>query len=695
MYFCTERLSLSPEYYEALKLGEVLVAYGKVMMIGPGGAGKTSLRRSLMNIKLPLLASSTLLANALSVKYQWAKAGDEASQYWIEVSEEDEIDELATLLSMVVNLLLNPSNEGSVSQLLESALQSLAINLFQPSSQGALSPSSAVDKIPSAEAVARRILSEVHRRLMNQPQQQEQKPEVLLRLWDCGGQSVFLNILPAFLTPRTLFMLTFDASKDLNEKLTFPAIQGGDVVHTEDYHLSTTEMILQWMATIHSHLSSKKVGEGQQKFPRIMLVGTHRDKLADDSSDSSGLEQCIRDQLHSLYRGKYYADLLLPSPLYFVDNTRAGEGENEDPAVKMIRQAVHEFVLTDLSVHTPVTWVLFRKVMQSMFKDEPVVKLQEVYAIAEACRIPSEAVPSVLNFYHQLGVFLYFANVPGLQDVVITDPQWLITNFAKVLSPKGLSDHGMERLWELLHSKGVLVERLYKTVLAKAGIEPQALINLLDHFLLATPIPPEPKHPYDDGKWYFVPSMLSARSLPEPVQTTPVCEAEALELVFRSGYVPPGFFARLVASVAKVEQCTILFQCIDHLSVTFRYGEVDELHLRESSQTITVHMSRQIQGPHSPSFDSTCHAVLGLLHASIDKVKIWLPCAEMDSAFKCAKCMSRNSMQFIVITPTTCTTSVLSCLKCRKYSNPTTSQKYWLKPMTSSRFHPLSSRCGK
>ena len=40
--------------------------------------------------------------------------------------------------------------------------------------------------------------------------------EVLLHLWDCGGQLVFLDVLPAFLSSRTMFLLMFDASKGLD-----------------------------------------------------------------------------------------------------------------------------------------------------------------------------------------------------------------------------------------------------------------------------------------------------------------------------------------------------------------------------------------------------------------------------------------------------------------------------------------------
>ena len=44
------------------------------------------------------------------------------------------------------------------------------------------------------------------------------KPEPLLHIWDCSGQSVLLEVLQAFLTPHTMFFLMFNAYKSFGEK---------------------------------------------------------------------------------------------------------------------------------------------------------------------------------------------------------------------------------------------------------------------------------------------------------------------------------------------------------------------------------------------------------------------------------------------------------------------------------------------
>ena len=68
--------------------------YGHVMFIGPPGVGKTSLLHALMNKPLPE-ANSTIVADTKHIKPQWVDAS--GHMHWREITEDDEIAELATL----------------------------------------------------------------------------------------------------------------------------------------------------------------------------------------------------------------------------------------------------------------------------------------------------------------------------------------------------------------------------------------------------------------------------------------------------------------------------------------------------------------------------------------------------------------------------------------------------------------------
>ena len=89
------------DYAEALKFGEVPAAYARLMFLGVGGSGKSSLLDGLMNIPMRV-AESTALADTLSIKYHWVEAADAAEDAWKVHTDEDEVKELATLSRKVV-----------------------------------------------------------------------------------------------------------------------------------------------------------------------------------------------------------------------------------------------------------------------------------------------------------------------------------------------------------------------------------------------------------------------------------------------------------------------------------------------------------------------------------------------------------------------------------------------------------------
>ena len=669
------------EYSEALKLGKVLVTYGRVMMIGAGGSGKTSLRHALMKRPLPKLAFSTLLANSLSVKSQWAGA---SSQRWVEIDEEDEIDEMATLLSRIIE-------NKSFLQSVESAS---ATKMFQPFTQpqsGAPESASSISRDYSdiVEEIQRKVfakvkLAELHHQLYS---------EVLLNVWDSGGQVVFMNVLPAFLTKRTLFMLVFDASQNLEAKLLVNTIHAGKIVHTEDYHLKTTELLLQWMASIDAHLNLRNAGAKCDPYPRVMLIGTHLDQLVSKGRNPAVVTKMILGSLVSQYKDKTYADLLMPSPGYIVDNTTAGQ-DKEDPAFQTIRECVHAFATTHFTVPTPIAWVLFRKVMQTISQaSKPVMRYREVVTVAEACSIPTSAVPSVLNFYHELGVFLYYSNIPSLREVVIATPQWLVNHIAKLLTPPGLEEHGRERHWRLFREKGILTETLYEEVLMHSVVSPQSLVDLLEHFLLTVPIKTTHIHPYK-GKEYFVPCMLKAPSQTTLPQSSNSDESSApmakpMHLIYDTHYVPPGFYVRLLAAVVGNPHCRVLFRQINRFAVTVTYQAVDEITLSEHPDSIEVQVTRAAQGVlNVPPFGQVCQDILMMIEASIIEVHKWLPGVSVSTAFVCSTCFPEVPKHFVRFDRDTLTTSTVRCQN-KKLQVPgrSQSQQYWLKMQEQSSPH--------
>ena len=546
-----EVIILFTEYEEALKGGEVDVLYGRVSLIGPAAVGKTSLKHGLMNKPLPLLPESTPVATVDTVRpisYEWAKAGSSGTTYWKEVSEADEVEEIAQLMALIVQ---QRKDHGALKKIIDNIkrvfLTPPAVAEFRP---GAAPKTSAVDQKQFQKIKSHEVEEEFQAILKRAVQITRPKldPEVRLHVWDSGGQPVFLDVLPAFLTSRTMFLLLFNVSKNLKDKWDTIETVRGQQRKTDYSDMSTLDLLHQWMTAIFGHLARHDWSNQLVAYPRIMLVGTHGDLAKNKAT--------VEQEIESHCTRKRYSDMLYLPPLV-VDNTTAGRGKDEDPGFSIIRARIHEMTSGKLSVKTPVTWVLFRKVLKKLGKK--VMQLSEVSTVAAACHIRQQAVPAVLMFYHEVGAILFYPNIKSLQDVVIIDPKWLVDQLGKLLTlEEKVGFNPIRTFWPVFFGKGIVLESLYKAVWERCGVAPNALMDLLVHFLLAAPVPPTGLHDCSGrDKEFFLPCVLKFyHGDPANLLINHQHQAAPLFITFKTlGFVPPGFFARLVPSLASIPEC--------------------------------------------------------------------------------------------------------------------------------------------
>ena len=145
------------------------------------------------------------------------------------------------------------------------------------------------------------------------------KPQPFLHIWDCGGQPVFLEILPAFLTPRTMFLLIFDASKDFREQWQAVRHKAGEKIFEEEVNVSTLDLMLNWMASIHGHLMRYNSDGGCCEYPRVYCIGTHGDILKTEDKRKEVVEK-----FESYYKDKEYFQLT--DNTLIIDNASSGKG---------------------------------------------------------------------------------------------------------------------------------------------------------------------------------------------------------------------------------------------------------------------------------------------------------------------------------------------------------------------------------
>ena len=651
---------------QALKEGEVKIAYARIMLIGPGGVGKSSLLNGLMNLPLPHEAYSTQLADTYTLKHKgrptetfWAK---QVGGYWVKVTDQDEIDELVHLVETV-----NKKNQSELRDHQEIGVTGSGGQKFTQS-----------NVLPIVKELATNLQSKKGNVFIS-------GTEVYMRVWDCGGQPVFLDILPAFLTARTLFLLMFDARHDLRQPCTYLTHHKGKAKEEQE-EITTLELLTQWMANIHATLlkressdSEHSSGEEEERFPQILPIGTH----GDDAKVKSLGKGAIFDLLTSACADKAFMHLVLDG--HVVDNTTAGKGSQEDPSFQAIRDIADKFASTDVAIRTPVRWVLFRKVFERYAKGKPVVPLDKVKELGRECNIPEEAMDSVVAFYHDLAVFFHYKEVPSLREVVIADPQWLVRQMAKILALEGFEIVTNINLWKLLREDGILLEPLYMKVLGTQNeLPPQEIIDLLEHFLIIAEIHTTGKH-FVPGREYFTPSLLPRCPTDKSsyFATSSIQSAAPLHLIFSTKYLPPGFFTRLAAVISKHPRCQVDFtNKIYRNEVKYLFGaagqQVDKLVVTEKKFSICVQVQRvSTRSFKYPTFISVCSELFQILQDSFGEVKKWLPQIDVSFALECEECAEKG--HFIPLSAPRSITRNISLLCQRNVRTILNSdQKFWL-----------------
>ena len=566
------------------------VAYSRVLFLGTAGVGKSSFKNSLMKLPWDPKANSTIISDVSCVR-PFAKGL--LSDMWEAVTHEAEIEAMADLFSAVSkaekhrSVLIDPTDDVTTAPINDTARMKLDSVLSEVSKCYVFSM---VDQL---------------------------EPHLLMHFWDCGGQPAFLEILPVFLTSRTTFLLHFDASKDLNSKWQSVHHIDGTRYDGEEVNMSTLTYMLNWMACVHSHLMKYGADGSIPDYPRMFCIGTHGDLLTDEKKEQ------VRSELIYHYKDKEYAKLV--SDTLIIDNTSSGKGASEDPNIEIVRRAIIDITRNKLIVKTPISWVLFRKVIQAL--EENIISISLAEDVGAVCKIPSKDVPQVLLFYHDLGAVLYYPQLKGLKDKVIVNPKFFIDALGKIFTFQSSTTHVKE--WEIFHQYGILMQPLYASVWKECGdLKSEDFIEVLVHFRLAAQVTIEDQDICPSRyKQYFIPAILKLHQDNATIVPQSKEAASPLHIKFETGFVPPGFFTRFVAVLAA-HPSTFLYleEGVYRNRVTFRYQEgrnrsIEHLTVTDQHDAIQINVHRVTSRSDPVPLANVCQDILVLLEDSAKEVE--------------------------------------------------------------------------
>ena len=369
----------------------------------------------------------------------------------------------------------------------------------------------------------------------------------IIYLSDVGGQPEFQEMLPALVSGPSLYFLTFPLHKGLNEKclVEYQHPNGSSIIpYTASFTMK--EALLSSLASVVSTQSYIKVDDGKTVYPKILFIGTHKDKL----ESGQQFAKIDKELQEAVKRTAAYHENMIEfhsqdQMVFNLDNTSDSE---ED--IQRIRNAVERIGTRneDYRIQTPYTWMIFAITLRH--QPNRILSIDECAQIGQVCGIETrEDLNNALWYlHHNVGIIRHFQDIPDLQDIIFIDPQYIFDKLTELI----VSTFTFEAVGQCTHEefikKGIIPTTLLKKLSTKSDdIDGDKFAALMEHLNIVTPIE-------ENGKImkYFAPCALSHAELPPT--TTLEAIIPPLRIAFQSGYCPKGIFGSLVVKLLKEDK---------------------------------------------------------------------------------------------------------------------------------------------
>ena len=414
----------------------------------------------------------------------------------------------------------------------------------------------------------------------------DSESEYLPKTWDLftfldtGGQPEFINMLPAInsATAVTFVVLNISDGKDcLNNRVVAQYQCDGydykqcNLKYTNMYLLKCLFSSIKVAAVNKYNFNPdivKRVSEDKHPEPVVYVIGTCVDVLKRKSGEGYKKEVREIDKEVTKLVDKISEEGVLKfqckSDNYVmpVDNTISRETQLECETFKTlqhIRDKCNTVLLNKAKYEIPISWFILELELRN--NDKVCIHLHEVKTICHKVMPLSRKkwkmneIQEILKFYHSFGMLLYFSEVDGMNNYVITDPQWLFFNLTKIIMCKYVKD--ASRIYDAddirKMNNGICSLKLLKTLdLNLQGIELESFLKLLVHLKVVTYM--------EDA--YFMPTILplcndktnfTECGKPVALKFDGKCidSVKPLLIQFASGIIPRGLFGFLVVQLLE------------------------------------------------------------------------------------------------------------------------------------------------
>ena len=442
-------------------------------------------------------------------------------------------------------------------------------------------------KLVSASAYSKSHMTELPKKVWD-----------ILTFMDTGGQPQYISMLPAV---NSFAMITFIVHKMKGGRESLDGkfmVQHGNKEGEHSFTPYEHECTyLQLIKTLMSYASVNffpdksflkefKISCNQTHSRSISFVGTHSkdvsendiveiDKVLTDIVESSNSKN-IKVKLNEIYNCLVPIDNKeqnnLPEIYTKSKDLESPVSSKEYDAKRYtnpskIREYIYEWMEKQDIYTVPIHWLLLelevRKVCES--KQCSFITCEDVLQIGREKSLGDDNfIKTGLRFHHIFGVLLYFEEVEGMRELVITNHRWLFEKLSEIVKYSFKADIKIE--YDDLH-KGIFNESMLNKLnidedFEKSGINiksvnpKNAFLKLLQHLLIIARL-------NEDDTKYFMPSLLKSLNISDHKSSIPgesnftslTSEPQPLLIQFESvdatNSFPRGFLCFLVVQLIQ------------------------------------------------------------------------------------------------------------------------------------------------
>ena len=438
------------------------------MTIGPPRAGKTALRHHLLELEPPEVSSSTPVMKTAETVSVCPSAVDSrmylvAEDMWVLVNSDSGILSLLTHLRDTIAVRSSTAQkpvdyEIGTEDNLPSTLETAVEDSLLPSTHESMPREAAIQPSGDKSDSVALMSSRIYRELQNPDLADFALSDAhLLQFLDCGGQLAYHDILPLFVNIPAIYLNVFNVTEKLTEcPIDELCSTEGNKMYAAKSALSVAEMVTRSVMTVRS-LADRKVpllpDVTCESKPRVILVGTHLDKLDEKDADEKlkASNEILRKTLQ--LKSRLLERVVVPNEksqlMFFPVNNKLYVDESHQShkhckckhcrATKNLKRRITKQAMEDaVKVDVPVRWYL-HQLLELSKSEKPFYSYSELYerCRAEGCVTDVGEFHAMVTYFHALGLLIHLcgADVGHTEEsacLVFTNPSHLFENISKL-----------------------------------------------------------------------------------------------------------------------------------------------------------------------------------------------------------------------------------------------------------------------